>query len=37
MTRLCAVDGLCVYGPCVGENPAAVEVAVNDGEIVLPD
>ncbi len=28
-------DGLCVYGPCVGEALAPVKVAVDDGAIVL--
>jgi nitrite reductase/ring-hydroxylating ferredoxin subunit len=30
-------DGLCVYGPCVGERLTPVEIAVEDGAIVLVD
>ncbi|MFQ5783956.1 MAG: Rieske (2Fe-2S) protein [Alphaproteobacteria bacterium] len=28
-------DGLCVYGPCVGESLTPLKVAVNDGVVVL--
>ncbi len=30
-------DGLCVYGPCVGESLTPVNIAVTDGNIVLLD
>ena len=30
-------DGLCVYGPCVGESLTPVDIAVADGDILLLD
>ncbi len=30
-------DGLCVYGPCVGQSLTPVEIALADGAVVLVD
>ncbi len=30
-------DGLCVYGPCVGQSLPAAEIALADGAVVLVD
>jgi nitrite reductase/ring-hydroxylating ferredoxin subunit len=30
-------DGLCVYGPCVGESLTPVNIAVTGGQIILRD
>ncbi|MFQ5958221.1 MAG: Rieske (2Fe-2S) protein [Alphaproteobacteria bacterium] len=30
-------DGLCVYGPCVGQSLTPVRIAVADGAVVLAD
>lgn len=30
-------DGICVFGPCLGEGLTAVNVVVRDGQVVLPD
>jgi nitrite reductase/ring-hydroxylating ferredoxin subunit len=30
-------DGLCVFGPCIGDHLEAVEVELRDGLVLVPD